>query len=82
MYGPVYNNGLARGLDCELNENGTVIVDEHGRTSVERVCAVGDMAPGHNQIPVALGDGDLAVLPCVYGVWNGGHSLRIIRRFE
>ncbi|MCL7418709.1 MAG: NAD(P)/FAD-dependent oxidoreductase [Halalkalicoccus sp.] len=57
MYGAEYNNGLARELGCELNEDGTIEVDDHGRTSVEGVYAVGDATPGHNQVPIALGDG-------------------------
>ncbi|MFB6303714.1 MAG: thioredoxin-disulfide reductase, partial [Haloferacaceae archaeon] len=32
-------------------------VDDHGRTSVDGVHAVGDVVPGHNQIPVAMGQG-------------------------
>jgi len=57
MYGAEYNNGLARELGCEINDDGTVAVGDHGETSVEGVYAVGDVVPGHNQIPVALGQG-------------------------
>jgi thioredoxin reductase (NADPH) len=57
MYGAEYNNGLARELGCEINDDGTVVVDDHGQTSVENVYAVGDMTPGHNQVPIAFGDG-------------------------
>ncbi|MFC7133688.1 MULTISPECIES: NAD(P)/FAD-dependent oxidoreductase [Salinibaculum] len=57
MYGADYNNGLARELGCDINDDGTVDVDDHGRTSVENVYAVGDMTPGHNQVPIAYGDG-------------------------
>jgi thioredoxin reductase (NADPH) len=57
MYGADYANGLARDLGCETNEDGTVDVDDHGRTSVDEVYAVGDVTPGHNQVPVALGEG-------------------------
>jgi thioredoxin reductase (NADPH) len=57
MYGAEYNNGLARELGCDINDDGTVEVDDHGRTSVDDVYAVGDCTPGHNQIPVALGQG-------------------------
>jgi thioredoxin reductase (NADPH) len=44
-------------LDVEMNDDGTVDVDDHGRTSVEGIYAVGDIVPGHNQIPVAMGMG-------------------------
>jgi thioredoxin reductase (NADPH) len=57
MYGTDYSNGLARELGCDLNDDGTVAVEDHGQTSVENVYAVGDATPGHNQVPIAVGDG-------------------------
>jgi len=57
MYGAEYNNGLARELGCEINADGTIAVGDHGKTSVDDVYAVGDCTPGHNQVPVALGQG-------------------------
>ncbi|WP_435073457.1 NAD(P)/FAD-dependent oxidoreductase [Halorubrum sp. HHNYT27] len=57
MYGSDYNTALAEGLGCDLTEGGEVDVDDHGRTSVDGVYAVGDVTPGHNQVPVALGQG-------------------------
>ena len=57
MYGAEYNNGLAHDLGCAVNEDGTVEVDDHGRTTVDDVFAVGDLTPGHNQVPIALADG-------------------------
>ena len=57
LYGADYNNGLATDLGCDLNDDGTVEVDDHGRTNVDGVYAVGDLTPGHNQVPIALGDG-------------------------
>ncbi|WP_049925804.1 NAD(P)/FAD-dependent oxidoreductase [Halopiger goleimassiliensis] len=57
MYGSNYHNELAAELGCERNDDGTVAVDDHGRTSVDGVFAVGDVTPGHNQVPVALGEG-------------------------
>lgn len=57
MYGSEYNNDLASSLGCDLNDNGTVVVDDDGRTTVDGVYAVGDLVPGHNQIPVAMGQG-------------------------
>ncbi|GAB3321875.1 NAD(P)/FAD-dependent oxidoreductase [Haloplanus salinarum] len=57
MYGSEYNNDLAADVGCDLNDDGTVQVDDHGRTSVDGVYAVGDLVPGHNQIPVAMGQG-------------------------
>jgi thioredoxin reductase (NADPH) len=57
MYGSNYHNELAERLGCDLNDDGTVVVDDHGRTSVDGIYAVGDLVPGHNQIPVAMGLG-------------------------
>jgi len=62
MYGSNYNTELAEMLGCELNDDGTIVVDDHGRTSVEGVYAVGDITPGHNQVPVAMGKGAKAGL--------------------
>ena len=57
MYGSSYNAELAELLDLERNDDGTVQVDDHGSTSVDGVYAVGDLTPGHNQIPTAMGEG-------------------------
>ena len=57
MYGSNYNADLADALGLDRTDAGTVAVDDHGRTSVDGVYAVGDLSPGHNQIPVAMGEG-------------------------
>ncbi len=57
MYGSEYNTDLAESLGVELNDDGTIAVDDHGRTNVDGVYAVGDVTPGHNQIPTAMGEG-------------------------
>ena len=57
MYGSEYNTALADQLGCDLTDEGTIAVDDHGRTSVDDVYAVGDVTSGHNQIPVAMGQG-------------------------
>ena len=62
MYGSNYNTELAETLGCELNDDGTIVVDDHGQTSLEGVYAVGDITPGHNQVPVAMGKGAKAGL--------------------
>ncbi|SMO79615.1 NAD(P)/FAD-dependent oxidoreductase [Halorubrum cibi] len=62
MYGSDYNTALAESLGCDLTDDGTIDVDDHGRTSVDGVFAVGDVTPGHNQIPVAMGQGAKAGL--------------------
>jgi thioredoxin reductase (NADPH) len=57
LYGSQYHTDLAEQLGCDLNEDGTIAVDDHGNTSVDGIYAVGDITPGHNQIPVAMGQG-------------------------
>jgi thioredoxin reductase (NADPH) len=57
MYGAEYNNGLARELGCDIDDDGTIAVGDHGETSVDGVYAVGDCTPGHNQLPVGMGQG-------------------------
>ena len=66
MYGSDYNDDLAADLGCELNDDGTVAVDDHGRTTADGVYAVGDVVPGHNQIPVAMGQGAKAGIAIHY----------------
>lgn len=57
MYGSDYNTDLAESLGVELTDDGTIAVDDHGRTNVDGVYAVGDVTPGHNQVPIAMGEG-------------------------
>jgi thioredoxin reductase (NADPH) len=68
MYGSDYNNELAASLGCDTNDDGTVAVDDHGRTSVDGVYAVGDLIAGHNQIPVAMGEGAKAGISIHYDI--------------
>ncbi len=75
MYGAEHNTDLAEGLGCELNDDGTVAVDDHGATSVEGVYAVGDMTPGHNQIPTAMGEGARAGIDIHYDLREYPKSL-------
>jgi thioredoxin reductase (NADPH) len=78
MYGSEYNNDLAASLGVDLNDDGTVAVDDHGRTSVEGVSAVGDLTPGHNQIPVAMGEGAKAGIGIHYRLRRYPRSLEAI----
>jgi thioredoxin reductase (NADPH) len=66
MYGSDYNTDLAEQLGCELTDDGTIAVGDHGQTSVEGVYAVGDIIPGHNQVPVAMGQGAKAGIDIHY----------------
>jgi thioredoxin reductase (NADPH) len=82
MYGSTYNNELAAGLGCELTDEGAVQVDDHGRTSVDGVYAVGDVAHGHNQTPIAMGDGAKAGIALHHDLRTFPLSLEAIRSGE
>lgn len=60
MYGQDYNAELAAELGCELNDDGSVSVDDNRETSVDGVYAVGDLTHGQNQAVIAMGDGAYA----------------------
>jgi thioredoxin reductase (NADPH) len=75
MYGAEYNNGLARELGCGVNEDGTVEVDDHGKTTVGDVYAVGDLTPGHNQVPIALAEGAKAGISIHFSLRDFPRSL-------
>jgi thioredoxin reductase (NADPH) len=66
MYGSDYHTDLAEQVGVELNDDGTIAVGDHGATSVEGIYAVGDIVPGHNQIPVAIGQGAKAGIDIHY----------------
>jgi thioredoxin reductase (NADPH) len=66
MYGSDYNTGLAEGVGATITDDGTIVADDHGNTDVEGLYAVGDITPGHNQIPVAMGDGARAGIDIHY----------------
>ncbi|QCC49966.1 NAD(P)/FAD-dependent oxidoreductase [Halapricum salinum] len=66
MYGSEFNTELAEQLGCDLTDSGEIEVGDHGKTSVENVWAVGDVTPGHNQIPVAMGQGAKAGIDIHY----------------
>jgi len=75
MYGASYNSDLAAGVGADLTADGQVVVDDHGRTSVDGLYAVGDLTPGHNQIPVAMGDGARVGIDVHYGLRTYPKSL-------
>ncbi|WP_194819058.1 NAD(P)/FAD-dependent oxidoreductase [Nocardia sp. XZ_19_385] len=62
----VPNAGLLRELGCDFDENGWVIADRYGRTSVPGVSAAGNVVDPSAQVIVAAGAGSAAA-----GVLNG-----------
>jgi thioredoxin reductase len=55
---------LARQLGCELDESECLCVDRDGRTSVEGCYAAGDITPGFQLVPLAVGKGAAAGVAC------------------
>lgn len=55
---------LAESLGCALDEEGYVVVDEEGATSVEGVYAAGDLTPGLQLVQVAAASGAVAGVGC------------------
>lgn len=77
MFGSDYHAELADvlGLKRVDEDEGPVEVDDHGRTSVEGVFAVGDLTPGHSQVPVAMGQGAKAGIEVHYDLREYPKSL-------
>jgi thioredoxin reductase len=51
---------LPAALGCEIDDDGCVVVDKDGQTTVERVYAAGDMTPGPHLVQVAAAKGAVA----------------------
>ncbi len=55
---------LARQLGCDTDESGSLCVDRDGRTTVGECFAAGDITPGFQLVPVAVGKGAAAGVAC------------------
>lgn len=62
--GTVAVTELAQHLGCALDDDGLVVVDDHGRTSVPLVYAAGDCTPGPQLALLAAADGIRVALHC------------------
>jgi thioredoxin reductase (NADPH) len=60
MLGQTARSGLAAALGAETAECDTLLVDDHCRTSVPGLYAIGDVTRGLNQIAVATGQAAIA----------------------
>ncbi len=58
----VPNNDLLVGLDCDLDENGWVVADDTGRTSVPGVWVAGNVVNPRAQVITAAGEGSAAAI--------------------
>jgi len=56
--------GLARSLGCEIDDEGYVVVNDCGMTSVDGVYAAGDLVPGLQLTAIATAKGVVAGVGC------------------
>ena len=63
---------LARGLGCDIDEDGYLSVDSHGQTSVPGVYAAGDVIPGEQLVQVAAAKGAVAGIACAMSLRGEG----------
>lgn len=61
---------LAELLGCEIDDEGYVVVDRQGRTSVEGVYAAGDLTPGLQLSMVAAASGVVAGVGCAQSMFG------------
>lgn len=55
---------LAEALGCEVDDDGSLVVDAHGETTVPGVYAAGDITPGYQLLQVAAAKGTTAGVGC------------------
>jgi thioredoxin reductase len=55
---------LAEQLGCEFTEDGCLLVDSEGQTTIEGLYAAGDITPGTQLVAVAVGKGAIAGVAC------------------
>ncbi|HEX8934327.1 MAG TPA: FAD-dependent oxidoreductase, partial [Pseudonocardiaceae bacterium] len=55
---------LAEQLGCELTEEGCLLVNSEGQTTIEGLYAAGDITPGIQLVSVAVGKGTTAGVAC------------------
>jgi thioredoxin reductase len=55
---------LAEQLGCEFTEDGCLLVDSDGQTTIEGLYAAGDITPGIQLVSVAVGKGSIAGVAC------------------
>lgn len=66
-------NSLAVHLGCELNDEGQILVNGYQLTSVDGIYAAGDITPGLQLVPIAIGQGTAAGVACATSL-RGHHT--------
>lgn len=67
-------NGFARSLGCQLREDGCIVTDADGMTSVEGVYAAGDVTPGPDLVLTAAAEGTVAGIACAKAIGRTKHD--------
>jgi thioredoxin reductase (NADPH) len=80
--GDVYHNSLAESLGAELDEQGQVVVDEDGRTSVEGLYAAGCVTAANCQMIIAAGQGAIAAQALNRNLFEESLRNHTLRRFR
>lgn len=73
----VHRNELAEQLGCAITDEGSVAVDDSGRTSVPGVYAAGDLTPGIQFVQIAAAKGAMAGTAAAHALRDaalGGHT--------
>jgi thioredoxin reductase len=72
--GHVQHSNLAARVGCEISEEGCIVVDGDGRTSVRHVFAAGDMTPGPHLVQIAAAEGARAGIAAALSL-RGEHGV-------
>lgn len=65
-------NQLAEDLGCELNRDGSIVVNKYQLTSISGVYAAGDLTTNLKLVPVAIGSGTTAGYACAASLRGHG----------
>lgn len=71
-YRHLATNQLAEELGCELNRDGSVVVNKYQLSSVSGVYAAGDLTSNLKLVPVAIGSGTIAGYACAASLRGHG----------
>lgn len=83
--GDVCFNTLAKGFGAKLDEEGQILVDADGKTSVPGLYAAGCVTPANCQMIIAAGGGAVAAQAISRDLFEESlrnHSLRLFRRHQ
>jgi thioredoxin reductase (NADPH) len=80
--GDIYHNSLAKSLGAEIDEEGQIVVNEDGLTSVPRLYAAGCVTPANCQMIVAAGQGATAAQAINRAIFEESLRNHTLRRYR